>query len=223
MLEISNIKIYDLKESVVACRNAMRITPPEYTDKEFEKSLPRAIQLAKCGGGSGHSNFRKGIRVSFDIKYPNYVSPELQRYGFIDIVSSSSKMHRLMEMDLDFACNKYVPQVFIEEMLKLVDRYKCIKDSPEYHRDIFTLRDGTQIVAKNKHDALYYAFMQCISACPQGIELFMRCSTNYEQLATIYRQRKHHKLKEDWGAFCTFIENLPYSKELILVGLEKEK
>lgn len=223
MLEISNIKIYDLKESVVACRNAMRITPPEYTDKEFEKSLPRAIQLAKCGGGSGHSNFRKGIRVSFDIKYPNYVSPELQRYGFLDIVSSSSKMHRLMEMDLDFACNKYVPQVFIEEMLKLVDRYKCIKDSPEYHRDIFTLRDGTQIVAKNKHDALYYAFMQCISACPQGIELFMRCSTNYEQLATIYRQRKHHKLKEDWGAFCTFIENLPYSKELILVGLDKEK
>lgn len=223
MLEISNIKIYDLKESVVACRNAMRITPPEYTDKEFEKSLPRAIQLAKCGGGSGHSNFRKGIRVSFDIKYPNYVSPELQRYGFIDIVSSSSKMHRLMEMDLDFACNKYVPQVFIEEMLKLVDRYKCIKDSPEYHRDIFTLRDGTQIVAKNKHDALYYAFMQCISACPQGIELFMRCSTNYEQLATIYRQRKHHKLKEDWGAFCTFIENLPYSKELILVGLDKDK
>ena len=36
-------------------------------------------------------NFRKGIRVSFDIKYPNYISPELQRYGFVDIVSSSSK------------------------------------------------------------------------------------------------------------------------------------
>lgn len=223
MLHIENVKVYDLEESVIACRNAMRITPPEYTDEEFEKSLPRAIALAKCGGGSGHSNFRKGIRVSFDIKYPNYVSPELQRYGFIDIVSSSSKMHRLMEIDLDFACNKYVPQVFIEEMLKLVDRYKSIKDCPEYHRDLFTLRDGTQIVAKNKHEALYYAFMQCISACPQGIELFMRCSTNYEQLATIYRQRKHHRLKEDWGAFCKFIEELPFSKELILVGLDKDK
>lgn len=223
MTEIANVKVYDLKQSVIACRNAMRLTPPEYTDEEFEKSLPRAIQLAKCGGGSGHSNFRKGIRVSFDIKYPNYFSPELQRYGFLDIVSSSSKMHRLIEMDLDFACNKYVPQVFIDEMRKLVNRYKCIKDSPEYHKCIFTLRDGTEIFAKNKQDALYYAFMQCISACPQGIELFMRCSTNYEQLATIYRQRKHHRLKEDWGAFCTFIENLPYSKDLILAGLDKEK
>lgn len=224
MVEISNVKIYDLKESVIACRNAMRLTPPEYTEDEFKKSLPRAIQLAKCGGGSGHSNFRKGIRVSFDIKYPNYISPELQRYGFVDIVSSSSKMHRLMEMDLDFACNKYVPQVFIDEMRKLVDRYKGIKDSPEYHKDLFTLRDGTQVKVQNKQQALYYAFMQCISACPQGIELFMRCSTNYEQLATIYSQRRHHKLKEDWvDGFCKdFIEKLPFAKELILIGLEDE-
>lgn len=224
MVEITNVKVYDLEESVIACRNAMRLTPPEYIKEEFEKSLPRAIQLAKCGGGSGHSNFRKGIRVSFDIKYPNYISPELQRYGFVDIVSSSSKMHRLMEMDLDFACNKYVPQVFIDEMRKLVDRYKGIKDSPEYHKDLFTLRDGTQVKAQNKQQALYYAFMQCISACPQGIELFMRCSTNYEQLATIYRQRRHHKLKEDWvDGFCKdFIEKLPFAKELILTGLDYE-
>ena len=220
MLEISNVKVYDLEESVISCRNAMRLTQPEYTKEEFEKSLPRAIALAKCGGGSGHSNFRKGIRVSFDIKYPNYISPELQRYGFIDIVSSSSKMHRLMEMNLDFACNKYVPQVFIDEMRRLVDRYKSIKDCADYYPIEFALRNDTKLLARTKQEALYYAFMQCISACPQGIELFMRCSTNYEQLATIYRQRKHHKLKEDWGAFCTMIEQLPLADELILVGLK---
>jgi hypothetical protein len=62
----------------------------------------------------------------------------------------------------------------------------------------------------------YENFMRVLSNCPQGIELFMRCSTNYEQLATIYRQRKHHKLKEDWGAFCSWIESLPYAKELII-------
>lgn len=215
MLEISNVKVYDLKESVIACRNAMRTEMPEYTEEEFEKSLERAKKLAKCGGGSGHSNFRKGIRVSFDIKYPNYISPELQRYGFVDIVSSSSKMHRLMEMDLDFACNKYVPQIFIDEMRKLVDGYKVIKNNIKHLEGKYVLRDGTKISINNKQEALYYAFMQCISACPQGIELFMRCSTNYEQLATIYRQRKNHKLKEDWGAFCDFIKSLPYSKELI--------
>ena len=120
-----------------------------------------------------------------------------------------------MEMDLDFACNKYVPQIFIDEMRKLVDGYKLIKNNIEHFKGKCVLRDGTKISINNKQEALYYAFMQCISACPQGIELFMRCSTNYEQLATIYRQRKNHKLKEDWGAFCDFIKSLPYSKELI--------
>lgn len=221
MVEVTNIKVYDLEESVIACRNAMRLTPPEYTQEEFEKSLPRAMALAKCGGGSGHSNFRKGIRVSFDIKYPNYISPELQRYGFVDIVSSSSKMHRLMEMDLDFACNKYVPQVFIDEMRKLVDGYKVIKEDKTILSGIFSTRDGGRIYTPTRDETLYVAFMQCISACPQGIELFMRCSTNYEQLATIYRQRKHHKLKEDWGAFCAMIKSLPFAEELILVERNK--
>lgn len=198
MVEIANVKVYDLKESVIASRNAMRLTPPEYTEEEFEKSLPRAISLAKCGGGSGHSNFRKGIRVSFDIKYPSYFTPELQRYGFVDIVTSSSKMHKLVKMDMDACFNKYVLPERKSHMKFLIGQYN---DNPTYEM-----------------------FMTVLSNCPLGVELFMRCSTNYEQLATIYRQRRHHKLKEDWvDGFCKdFIEKLPYFNELIFVGLDKE-
>lgn len=224
MVEITNVKVYDLKECVIASRNAMRLTPPEYTEEEFEKSLPRAISLAKCGGGSGHSNFRKGIRVSFDIKYPSYFTPELQRYGFVDIVTSSSKIHKLLQMDLDMACNKYVTKSMIEAMQVHIAKYNAIKEDKDDNFYLWEMRDGSYYNTKKKEDSLYFAFMRCISNCPQGIELFMRCSTNYEQLATIYRQRRHHKLKEDWvEAFCkNFIEKLPYSKELILVGLNKD-
>lgn len=190
MLEIKNHKVYELEESVIACRNAMRTEMPKYTKEEFEESLERAKKLAKCGGGSGHSSFRKGIRVSFDLKYPNYISPELQRYHFFDIVCSSSKMHRLVQMDMDACFNKYVC-VGAREMMK-------------------------ELIARFDEDPSYENFMRVISNCPQGVELFMRCSTNYEQLATIYRQRKNHRLKEDWGAFCKWIETLPYAKELII-------
>lgn len=196
MVHIDNVKVYDLKESVIACRNAMRITPPEYTEEEFSKALPRAIQLAKCGGGSGHSNFRKGIRVSFDIKYPNYFTPELQRYAFVDIVSSSSKMHKLISMDMDACFNKYVVAQNKELMKRLIAQYN--------------------------EDKSYENFMRVLSNCPLGVELFMRCSTNYEQLATIYRQRKNHRLKEDWGAFCNMIESLPFADDLIIVGINKD-
>lgn len=194
MLEISNVKVYDLKESIIASRNAMRLTPPEYTDEEFEKSLPRAIQLANTKNGSGHQTFLSGIRVSFDLKYPNYISPELQRYHWIDIVTSSSKMHRLTKMDMDACFNEYVTQNSINQMKQLIKQYN---ENPTYER-----------------------FMYVISNCPQGVELFMRVSTNYLQLKTIYHQRKMHKLKEDWGNFCKTIRTLPYAQELI-VGLNE--
>lgn len=222
MVEITNVKVYDLTESVIASRNAMRLTPPEYTEEEFEKAFPRAMKLAKCGGGSGHSNFRKGIRVSFDIKYPQYFTPELQRYGFLDIVTSSSKMHRLINMDLDVACTKYVTENSIRELRGHIDRYNRIKNNEDFIGASFPLRDGNFIVTQDKKDAMYYAFMFCINNCPMGLELFMRCSTNYEQLATIYRQRKNHKLKEDWvEGFCeNFVKILPYAKELIICNEE---
>ena len=189
MLSVKNIKVYDLEESVIACRNAMRTEPAEYTKEEFEKSLDRAIKLANSPSGSGHQTFLSGIRVSFDLIYPNYISPELQRYHWIDIVCSSSKMHRLAKMNMDNCFNKYVTQESREQMKELVELYN---KAPTYEN-----------------------FMLLVSNCPQGIELFMRISTNYLQLKTIVRQRANHKLKEDWGNFIDFARTLPYAKELI--------
>ena len=190
MVEVANVNVYDLEKSVIACRNSMRTTPPEYTQEEFEKSLPRAIKLAQTNSSMGEDNFLCGIRVAFDIKYPNYFSPELQRYHFLDIVSSSSKMHRLMQMDMNVCFNKYVLPERKAHMEFLIGKYK---ENPSYEM-----------------------FMTVLSNCPLGIELFMRCTTNYRALKTIYKQRKAHRLREDWGAFCKFIEELPYAKELII-------
>ena len=195
MLQIDNWKVYDLKESVIACRNAMRITPAQITDEEFNASMPRAIMLANSPSGSGHQTFLSGIRVSFDIKYPNYISPELQRYHWIDIVSSSSKMHRLSSMDMDTCFNKYVTDESKEQMKRLVKKFNETKS--------------------------YEDFMVMLSNCPQGIELFMRVSTSYLQIRTIVHQRYNHKLREDWGAFIDFARDLPYAREFIFGELKQ--
>lgn len=191
MVKVYNVNVYDLEQSVVACRNAMRTAPVEYTEEEFKASLPRAIKLANTPQGSAHSNFLCGIRVAFDIKYPAYFSPELQRYHFNDIVCSSSKMHRLVNMNMDLCFNEYVTDDNKSMMKNLVQVYN--------------------------RDKSYENFMKVVSNCPMGIELFMRCTTNYLQLKTIYHQRKTHKLREDWiEGFCeNFIEKLPYFEEFI--------
>ena len=210
MLEITNIKVYDLKESVIASGNAMRLEPVEYTDEEFNKGIKRMkklVQASKTTDVHCHDNALTGIRVSFDIKYPQYWSMEFQRYHFADIVTSSSKMHRLLKMDIDEACNEYVTQETKDNLKKYIEEYNTIAN-------MYPSEDW--LVNMHMEKAKYERWMKVLSNTPLGLELFMRVSTNYKQLQTIYYQRKNHRLKEDWGAFIKFIEELPYFKQLIL-------
>jgi len=158
-----------------------------------DNDLDRATKLSNTLQGSGHSNFLKGIVVQFDIKYPQYFTPQLQRYHWVDIISSQSKMHRLVakasEDDFNVSFNKYTDSDIVERIKDYVIRYN--------HS---TTKEGK-----------YFYFMKALSNLPMGYELWMGISTNYLQLKTIYNQRKNHKLHEDWGAFCDMIENLPYS------------
>lgn len=189
MLEFTNIQVYNLKESIIACRYAMKTKMPEMTEEEFQAALPRARALAKAGGGSGHTSFRKGILVSFDMKYTQYITKQFQRYHWFEYVTSSSLMHRITKMNFDECCNKYV--------------------TPESKTQMKAL------ILAHRENPTYENFMKVISNCPMGVELFVRITTSYEQLATIYRQRLHHKLKEDYGSFVDMVKSLPYSELII--------
>lgn len=189
MLEFTNVQVYNLKESVIACRYAMKTEMPEMTEEEFQAALPRARALVKAGGGSGHTSFRKGILVSFDMKYTQYITKQFQRYHWFEYVTSSSLMHKITKMNFDECCNKYVTSESKTQMKAL-------------------------ILAHRKNPT-YENFMKVISNCPMGVELFVRVTTSYEQLATIAFQRKNHKLKEDYGAFMDMVKSLPYSELII--------
>lgn len=224
MLEIRNTKVYDLKESIIACRNAMRTDLSDYSEEDFQKSFERAkklVQASKNGVVKCHDNFLTGIRVSFDLKYPQYISPELQRYHFFDIVTSMSKMHRITKMDFSKCCNKYVTQESINQMKVLVEKYNMLlelqKNAPT---EVHSGENDSEREVIDYRSNIYNAWMRIISNCPAGLEMWERCSTNYKQLQTIYFQRKGHKLKEDWGAFLAWIESLPYAHELIIGDTE---
>lgn len=210
MVEIKNVKIYELNESIIASGLAMRTEPYNYNLEEslnMDKHINRCKKLVKASKNTDvhcHDNFLTGIRVSFDIKYPQYLSPELQRYHWIDIVTSMSKMHRLTKMDIKKSCNKYVTLDTINNLNKYIKEYN----------DIVQLY--TDKIVHDAQSHIYNAWMKVVSNCPLGLELWMRVSTNYKQLQTIYYQRRHHKLKEDWGEVIKMIEDLPYFKEFIL-------
>ena len=220
-MQIKNVKVYGLEESIIRSGYPMQTGEPEglpqdviYVDistiptniieedkildyvggsnlgqkikadkciiKDTDKK--RAKKLAKTPNGSGHNNFLKGIIVQFDLQYPEYFSPQLQRYHWIDIVSSQSKMHKIMSKQLTV-------EDFVLPISKLwIDH----------------LND---LIKENR-------FNELINELPMGYLKWMGISTNYLQLKTIYSQRKTHKL-EEWREFCKWIETLPMSELII--------
>lgn len=171
------------------------------------KHLKRIKTLSNTGVGSGHDTALKGIIVSMDLKYPQYFTPQLQRYHWVDIVSSQSKMHSLTKIkSIKDNCNKYV----LPEQTSLIDYF--IKKYNEFEPFVYNAGSGLQYNIDSKEELFQYI----ISNLPMGFELWMGISTNYLQLKTIYSQRRHHKLKNDWEYFCDWIETLPMS-ELILI------
>jgi len=206
MLEVKNYEVYGLERAVIASGL------PMVTDKEPTLSTKRAMSLGCAQAGSGHDSFLKGITVVARIKYPLYISKQLQRYHFLDIVSSQSTMHRITKMDLDNCFNEYTSKAIIDIVKAEVDIYNWMIDNEVEciyldENEVFrtTIPDNGKFEPYDR----YKVFMRIISNCPCGLEMEMEIVTNYLQLKTIYSQRKHHKLKEDWGSFCDWIKGLP--------------
>ena len=98
MLEIKNIQVFGLERSFKASGNPMKLGEINTTINEsISSDIDRAYKLGSSLSGSGHDNFMKGIIVQFDIKYPQYWTPEYQRYKFESIISSQRRCIALVQ------------------------------------------------------------------------------------------------------------------------------
>ena len=178
---VSNVKVYDLEESIKASKYPMSTDVSALTDELTDT----ATNLAQSPIGSGEDNWLNGIRVAFDLTFTTKAWIELERYHFIDFVSSQSTMHRIAKFDLDMAYIEYVDPFMIARMEVLVQEYNEDPTPDNYLRVLYSN--------------------------PCGFRLVARMTTNYRQLKTMYRQRKNHRLPE-WREFCKWIETLPHSE-----------
>lgn len=184
---IENFYVYGLGDSLKAAKYPMAVNTSDcsylYTD--------RIKQLGSARIGSGHDNFLNGIIVQFDLTFSQKAWVELQRYHFIDFVSSQSTMHRIDRFDLDSQMNEYVDEAIKNRLQELVEDYRADRSKENFLKVIYNI--------------------------PSGFQLTARMTTNYRQLKTIYHQRKTHRLPE-WREFCKWIEDLPYMEEFLGLG-----
>lgn len=163
---VSNVKIYDLEESIKASKYPMAVDVTA-VNSDITNTV---LALAKSGKGEGHDQFLTGIRVAFDLTLTVKAWTEAERYRFLEFISSQSTMHRIAKFELDKQYIEYVDPRIIEIMQELKDKYNKTQDPEDYLRLLYSN--------------------------PCGFKLTARMTTNYRALKTIYSQRKNHRLPE---------------------------
>lgn len=166
--------------------------------------LERIKSLGNSNSGSGHDNALKGIIVQFNLSFTNKAWVEAERYHFFDIVSSQSTMHKINRLNLNESYNQYVDKRMIDIMKEKVYEYN----------------DMLEHGFKSSEELMKERYLEILYSNPSGFQLTAKMTTNYQQLKTIYYQRKDHKLPE-WKEFCKWVETLPMFKELCLMKGDK--
>lgn len=208
---ITNYKVYDLEQTLVASGYAMIENYSEddvvsqymtlsneidsnllYGTPNENRHMKRALKLCKAPLNSGHVSFAKGIVVNMDITFTNKAWIEFQRYHFADIITGMSTMHRISKFDLEQAFNEYTDPQIIKRLEELQETYLESKDKEDYLRLLYST--------------------------PAGLEMTNRVTTNYLQLMNMWEQRHNHRLPE-WRQFCDeLLEKLPLFKEFLIAN-----
>lgn len=196
--------------------------------KRLHAHMRRGHTLGQAAPSSGHDSFLKGIVVTAVISAPAYQWPQIQRYHFLDIVNSQSKMHRLTKMDIRSQCNEEVSALLIDMLNAMIDDYNQVQGQVEA---INQWRVDSPEAAREKQDALKAAnakahkiFRAILNNTPHGLRLAAGITTNYLQLKTMKQQRRGHRLEEWYHDFVDWVDDLPYFLEFTeKTGIKKSR
>ena len=199
MIEVKNIKVYNLARAVYSARNALNSWEKSDSDLEADilgdNDLSLAMKLANAG--SDDRKFLRQILVSVDITAPLYWWKEFDTYKVGTVANSCSTMHRIHSKEFTLADFSW--EHLDEPGLQLLE---AIIDYLNHNRKLFN----------ETKDKRYWHNM--IQILPTSYNQLRTVTLNYEVLRNMYHARKHHKLDE-WRELCKRIESLPYSQLII--------
>lgn len=191
-------------------------------------------------GGSSEAKYRRMIPVWVDIVAPLYWWKEFDTYKVGTVGNSCSTMHRIAAKEFtmdDFSTENLaslgkqsvLPHVWEETyLIDYKDTMARTIDALNNAREKYLMYDkilkGLTLLNNEARDNLIHGRRVCwdqlIQLLPSSYNQKRTIKLNYEVLAKIYKERKHHKLDE-WHVFCDWIEQLPYSD--IITGKPEEK
>lgn len=210
-MRFDNTEVWGFKHAIRGMRNPLESWNRSDSDFESTDLIIGVNDLDLCkrliAGGSEHRKFLRQIFVSVDITAPLYWWKEFDTYKIGTVANSTSTMHKLASKPITRECFE-------------------IDDLDEEIFDDFGLDKIIDICEKLRleyletKDTRYWK--ELVRWLPEGWTQTRTITMNYENLRTMYHQRKSHKLIEWSGtttdSFVRWIHSLPYAKELIFYG-----
>lgn len=215
MIKIENAEVMGWEAAIRGMRNPMNSWERSDSDWDLRSDKEDADWYYRVSqndlslmqnlttAGTDHRKFMRMIVVYVDIIAPLYWWKEFDTYKVGTVANSCSTMHKIADKEFtidDFSCEH------------LNDDRSAEVSNLEWFEHLITHlnRDRKRFIETK--DKQYW--WQMIQLLPSSYNQKRTVMLNYEVLANIYKSRCNHKLDE-WRDFCSWIESLPYAKELI--------
>lgn len=155
-----------------------------------------------AAAGSEHAKYRRMLPVWVTITAPRYWLVELDTYKVGTVSNSCSTMHKIAakEFTLDDFSHERLWSTALEQLKRTIETLNAFRNAYNH-----------SVAEGGYKKELWWQMIQLL---PQSYNQRRTLMLNYEVLATIYRQRKDHKLAE-WHTFCEWIETLPYAELIV--------
>ena len=231
-MKFENIRVYNFENALRGMRNPLaswkkidsefgvrpRIEVPEgaVITHEYENGLceyakigPNDMGLAKrlIAGGSEHRKFLRQIFVTVDITAPLYYFKEFDTYRIGVTENSTSTMHKLASTPITLDCfelGDYSPELDMIDDVPLGLRVDSFIDDLEQMRQKYLMTNNKRY------------WKELVRWLPNGWLQTRTVTMNYENLLSMYHQRRNHKLTEWSIDFINFIKSLPYASDFLI-------
>lgn len=219
MIKIEKIDVLGFEHSIRGMRNPMNSWDKSDSIKCYANANCQGICKNNiCGwcigkndldlmkrlykAGSEHRKYLRQIMVSMDITAPLYWWKEFDTYKVGTVANSCSTMHKIhsKEFTLDDFSHEHLTKVeanLLEDVIEMLN----------VNRDLYN--NQTESIENRKQ-----YWWQMIQLLPSSYNQKRTITMNYENVVTIIKQRKGHKLDE-WNELIKAFEGLPYIKEII--------
>ena len=182
-----------------------------------KKDLSLMQKLVKAG--PEHRKFMRQIFISVDITAPMFWWGEFDTYKVGTVANSTSKMHKLATTPITLDCFE-------------IDDFNEIKmglGETINPQTIIDYCEKLRLAYLETKDKKYWK--ELVRWLPESWLQTRTVTMSYENLLTICKQRKSHKLNEWSGIdnpnlpnFIGWVKTLPYAQELIFINeLEENK